>query len=300
MDNTEKGRKFFVTVWRDDASSTGAGQTADVQTAWRATSGWITDTQWTLPLPQDGRYQWSVVASDGASNSASTPPRPLLLDRSPPWAQMQVAQGKTISRSQLLSQSVVLQNVNGDLRGTEVLTDPNAQRLIITDPGASVQLPPLTYTGNLPAVRLTWWATDTLSGLERFDVQARELMHATTNYTIAVINQEITKIVYQLELSGTEEITQAVVITEIVPFTTVVPVVSLQVISPTEWVTVATGLRATETLFLGNPGSTYEFRVRAADGAGNQQDWYDGYSAQAEIDPKTVILRVYAPLVANQ
>jgi hypothetical protein len=292
VDNTEAGRKFFVTVWRDDG--------VDVQSAWRVTSGWITAMEWTVNLPADGRYAWSVVASDGNSNSASTPPRALLLDRAAPWAQMQVAQTKAVSSTQLPPQTIALQTINGDLRGTEVLTDPTLQRLVITDPGAYSQLPPLTTTGNLPAIRLSWWATDTLSGLTLFDVQARELVRATTNYTIAVVEQEITKIVYQLELSGTEEITQALVVTELVPFTTVVPIVSQQIISPSEWVTVATGLRLTETLFIGNPGSTYEFRVRAVDGAGNQQDWYEGYSIQAEIDPKTVLFRVYAPVVANQ
>jgi hypothetical protein len=292
VDNTEAGRKFFVTVWRDDV--------ADVQTSWRTTSGWIAATEWTATLPEDGRYAWSVVASDGINNSASTTPRALLLDRTAPWAQMQAAQTKAVSRTELISQSVALQTIVGDLRGTEVLTDPSLQRLVITDPGAYAQLPPLTYTGNLPAVRLTWWATDTLSGLAAFDVQARERVRATTHYTIAVINQEVTKIVYQLELSGTEEITQAVVVTEIVPFTTVVPIVSVQVISPSEWFTVATGVSVSETLFIGNPGSTYEFRVRASDGAGNQQEWYEGYSIQAEIDPKTVLFRVNMPIVANQ
>jgi hypothetical protein len=292
VDNTEAGRKFFVTVWKDDGP--------DAQSAWRTTSGWITAMEWTVNLPADGRYAWSVVASDGNSNSASTPPRALLLDRAAPWAQMQVAQTKAVSSTQLPPQTIALQTINGDLRGTEVLTDPNVQRLVITDPGVYSQFPPLTTTGNLPAIRLSWWATDTLSGLTLFDVQARELVRATTNYTIAVVEQEITKIVYQLELSGTEEITQALVVTEIVPFTTVVPIVSQQIISPSEWVTVATGLRLTETLFIGNPGSTYEFRVRAVDGAGNQQDWYEGYSIQAEIDPKTVLFRVYAPVVVNQ
>jgi hypothetical protein len=40
--------------------------------------------------------------------------------------------------------------------------------------------------------------------------------------------------------------------------------------------------------------------VRAVNGAGNQQDWYEGYSIQAEIDPKTVLFTVYAPAVTNQ
>ena len=298
VDNTDAGRKFFVTVWRDD----GVQQVGDVKTSWRATSDWMSQTSWTVTLPEDGKYWWSVVATDGSVNSEATPPRELLLDRTPPWAQMQLAQTKTVSQSELAQlppESYVMQNINGDLRGTEVLNDPNnAQARLLADPNAApVFQPPLTVTGELPAVKLTWWATDTLSGIDHVDVQAREIVRATTQYTISVSNQEGTKIGYQLVLSGSEEITQAVLLPDVISYTTVVPVVTYEPISQTEWVTVATNIRTSSTLFLGNPGSRYEFRVRAVDSAGNAQNWYEGYAAQADIDPKTVIYRLYAALL---
>jgi len=298
VDNTDKGRKFFVTVWRDD----GVKQVGDVKTSWRATSDWMADTQWIVTLPEDGKYWWSVVASDGTVSSEATAPRELLLDRTPPWAQMQLAQTKTVSQSELQSaaapQSYALQNINGDLRGTEVLSDSNVQAMVLTDPGnAPVFQAPFTVTGDLPAVKLTWWATDTLSGIDHVDVQAREVVRATTQYTISVSNQEGVKVGYQLVLSGSEEITQEVMLPEVISYTTVVPLMTYEPVSPTEWVTVATGIKASSTLFIGNPGSRYEFRVRAVDAAGNAQAWYEGYAAQAEIDPKTVIYRVYSAMV---
>jgi hypothetical protein len=295
-DNTNSGRKFFVTVWRDS----GVQQAGDVQTTWRTASNWITDTHWTVTLPEDGKYEWSVVATDGVMNSAATPPRTLLLDRTAPWAQMQAAQSNTVSRTEQLAitSTIALQNISGDLRGTEVRSDPNlAPTIVANGIGLPLFQVPLTFTGNLPAIRLTWWATDTLSGIAGVDVQARETVRATTSYTLSTTSQDVTRIGYQLTLSGTVEITEAVVLTETVLFTTVVPVVLYEPITPTDWVTVAVGLVGNDFLFFGNPGSTYEFRVRARDAAGNQQDWYEGYAIAAEIDPKTVIYRVYSPLM---
>ena len=304
VDNTDKGRKFFVTVWRDD----GVRQVGDVQTSWRATSEWMTSTEWTVTLPEDGKYWWSVVATDGQVNSEATPPRELLLDRTPPWAQMQLAQTKTVSQSEVqtaaIPQSYALQNIDGDLRGTEVLSTSNVQAMVLANPidpnnptSAPVFQPPFTVTGNLPAVKLTWWATDTLSGIDHVDVQAREVIRARTQYTISVSNQEGVKVGYQLVLSGGEEITETVMLPDVISYTTVVPVITYEPISPTEWVTVATNLRDTSTIFFGNPGSRYEFRVRAVDAAGNAQEWYEGYSAQAEIDPKTVLYKIYSAII---
>ncbi|HEY3288779.1 MAG TPA: fibronectin type III domain-containing protein, partial [Anaerolineae bacterium] len=63
------------------------------------------------------------------------------------------------------------------------------------------------------------------------------------------------------------------------------------------WLTVATGLSGSSWVFSGNPGSTYEFRVRAHDYAGNVQPWYDGYSVQAQMSPDQRITRMYIPLL---
>ncbi len=131
----------------------------------------------------------------------------------------------------------------------------------------------------------------------RFDVQVRELVRASIAYTLSVQTQEITRIGYDLVISGSEEITVPVAITETVAITGVEPVVNYEPLAGSEWITFATGLRMTETLFLGTPGSTYEFRVRATDAAGNQQEWHDGYSVQAVIDPKTAVFRNYLPNV---
>jgi hypothetical protein len=87
------------------------------------------------------------------------------------------------------------------------------------------------------------------------------------------------------------------VITTLVPYTTVTPLRVFVPVSPTEWITFATGIVNTTTLFIGSPGSTYEFRVRAHDNAGNTQDWLDGYSVQAQVDPNITIYRTYIPLV---
>ena len=155
-----------------------------------------------------------------------------------------------------------------------------------------------TQTGNLPAIIVRWFGKDAPAdsgdGLS-YDVQVRELVRANTTYTLSVKSQDIVRIGYDLVISGSEEITVPVPITETVLITGVEPVVNYETLVSSEWITFAAGLRVTETLFLGNPGSTYEFRVRATDAAGNQQQWHDGYSVQAAIDPKTVLFRNYLP-----
>ena len=288
-DSIEKNRKFFVTLWREE----------NQQSVWRTTSNWITDTQWTVALPDDGRYQWSVVSSDGTANSSASAPRTFLLDRSAPWSQMQRAQSKTISPTLQQPQTKPIE-VSGDLRGAEVIANVEGkQSLVIQQRTGSgiINTDAISMYGNLPAVRLTWWATDTLSGPSSYDVQARETVRANTVYTISTSEQQVPRIMYDLVLSGSQEISQVVVVTDVLVYTTVIPLLVFEPISPTEWLTVATGLRETGLLFIGNPGSTYEFRVRASDAAGNQQPWYEGYSIQADIDPNTVLIKRFAPFV---
>lgn len=167
----------------------------------------------------------------------------------------------------------------------------------IPDPNATSVTSQL---GNLPGIRLVWSGkygfSATGDGLH-YDVQVREKVHASTTYTLVVENQEVKRLATALTLSGTSEITTPVMITEVVPVTTVSPLVLLSPLTDSQWVTFAAGIVQTETVFLGNPGSTYEFRVRATDPAGNSQDWYDGYSVQATIDPKTITYRVVLPLI---
>jgi hypothetical protein len=302
---TDRPRKFFVTIWRDDG--------------WRAESGWISTTEWAVTLPADGRYHWSVVASDGTANSDSTLPRTILVDRTAPWAQMQDATSSVVSGTlPLETQSIDNLRLVTDASGQLVVAEAPAdaptppeklaalaeaqqagQQFDVDAPVAS-QAITSSVLGNLPALRLSWWAQDspseTAEGLT-YDVQAREIVHAQTTYTVSVEMRDVTHIGYELVLSGTEEITNPVVLTETLPYTTVTPLMAYTPITPTEWITFATGLVYTETLFIGNPGSTYEFRVRAVDAAGNAQQWFDGYSIQAQIDPRTAVNREYMPLV---
>jgi hypothetical protein len=132
-----------------------------------------------------------------------------------------------------------------------------------------------------------------------YDVQARELMRMQTQYTLTVQEVAVPRISYELVLSGAQEITLPVVLTEVVAITTVVPLTSFHPVSDSAWVLIATGLRETHTIFIGTPGSTYEFRVRATDAAGNVQKWYEGYSVQAMIDPRKRIYRTFLPIVAR-
>jgi hypothetical protein len=298
----DKPRRFFATIWHDNG--------------WRASSGWIREMEWTVSLPADGRYQWSVLASDGTANSATTAPREVLVDRSTPWAQMLDA-----TTPQSLTQRLAL-TATAPIDAYRLITDANGNLVVESVvaveamPGgtpvdqlvprveaqaqAQAQTQTLPAVGNLPAVYLRWWGKDSPSessdGLT-YEVQVHELVRAHTEYTITVENQEVTRIGYELVLSGSEEITVPVVITEVVPFTTVAPLVSFMPVTDSQWITFATGLTYTETVFIGSPGSTYEFRVRATDVAGNAQQWYEGYSAQAAIDPKTTVYYGFVPWV---
>jgi len=290
-DSIDKGRRFFVTLWREEQQ----------RNVWQTTSGWITQTEWTTALPTDGRYQWSVVASDGTLNSSATAPRTFLLDRSAPWAQMQSAQARSITPTLVQPKSNAVE-ITGDLRGAEVIADiEGRQSLVINQRGDSAVAARevISAYGNLPAVHLTWWATDTLSGLDTYDVQARVLVRANTVYTLSTVEQQVARLTYELVLSGSEEISRPVVVTDTTVFSTVVPLIVFEPVSPTEWMTVAVGLSGNTMLFLGEPGSTYEFRVRARDNAGNEQPWYEGYSVQVEIDPKTLLYRRFLPLVQS-
>lgn len=284
-------RRFFASVWNE-------------ANGWRDTSGWITDTTWVATLPADGKYLWSVVASDGIANSEATPPRSILVDRSAPWAQMVDATSAISAATALTAASPI--------DAFRLITDANGNMVVQAVQPAEVapggvpveQLQPRadaitsTQTGNLPAIIVRWFGKDAPAdsgdGLS-YDVQVRELVRANTTYTLSVKSQDVVRIGYDLVISGSEEITVPVPITETVLITGVEPVVNYETLVSSEWITFAAGLRVTETLFLGNPGSTYEFRVRATDAAGNQQQWHDGYSVQAAIDPKTVLFRNYLP-----
>jgi hypothetical protein len=271
-------------------------------------SGWIGETEWTITLPGDGRYLWNVLASDGTANSSTSPAREILVDRNAPWAQMVdarpgLASALAITASSPIDAFRLITDANGNLVVDSVApaewVDPNAAGQLA--PRADV--PALDTLGNLPAVHLRWWGKDEPrpngDGLA-YDVQARELVRANTTYTISTEMREVTRVAYELMISGTEEITTPVVLTDVVPYTTVVPLVEMAPIAEPAWITIATGLPITETIFIGTPGSTYEFRVRAVDNAGNRQEWYDGYSVQAQVDPKSVLYRGYLPAVHRE
>jgi hypothetical protein len=160
---------------------------------------------------------------------------------------------------------------------------------------------PQTSAPDSPArplgIQLTWWATDTLSGATSFDVQAREMVHSSIIYTLSTEMREVTQLNYELAYSGTEPITNTYVTTATLPYTTVAPLRIFTPVQDPQWITVSTGVATTQTAFIGNPGSIYDFRVRARDAAGNEQDWYDGYSAQARADLKQNMISVYIPLL---
>jgi hypothetical protein len=250
-----------------------------------------------------------VVASDGTANSDTTPPQSIQIDRSAPWAQMLDATG-SISAALALTASTPIDayRLITDANGALIVDNAGAGAAEVAPAGASpgqllARTPELVNAaalGNLPAVYLRWSAKDeprpASDGLT-YDVQVRETVRAQTSYTIAVQNSEVTRIAYELTLSGTDEITTPVMITGVVPITTVAPLVEYSPVTETQWITFATGLAVTETIFIGNPGSTYEFRVRATDSAGNAQAWYDGYSIPAQIDLKTILHREYLPAV---
>ncbi|MFN3705552.1 MAG: PA14 domain-containing protein, partial [Thermoflexales bacterium] len=223
--------RFFVALWHESG--------------WQAASGWITTTAWTTTLPWEGTYRWNVVASDGYLNSQPTPPSVLIVDRTPPWAQMMSAMPLTVSAD--LSPA-------GAVSWSASLTEAAAAVLL-------------------------WWGSDaphTTTTHLNYDLQARELQRTHTVYTFAAELAVVTRTGYALVISGAEEITVPVVVTDTLTFTTVVPLQVVEDITEAAWITIASGLRYTQTLFLGQPGSTYEIRVRAVDAAGNAQGWYDG------------------------
>jgi hypothetical protein len=290
-DNSDRPRKYYATVWRESDNLT-------------LNSGWITSTSWVAPLAGDGHYFWRVSTSDGVLASDWSPLRSVWVDHTPPWAQM-VSAGANIE-----AHSTAPAEQSGALviDASAPVAAPAASTADALSPTADAagdgvgQVIPASKMGTpQPSIglRLTWWATDTLSGATSFDVQAHELVHATTAYTLATEMREITKLNYELVLSGSEEITNVVVVTAVVPYTTVVPIRVFMSLTATQWVTFASGLVTTTALFLGNPGSTYEFRVRARDQVGNEQQWYDGYSVQAQVDPGAGMVNVFIPVVVR-
>jgi hypothetical protein len=207
-------------------------------------------------------------------------------------AQSESALAESIAQAQAANQQTVIQMpdaVSIDASGQPISVSVGQ---LISETAAGPTTPQ-----HFIGLMLSWWATDTVSGFSTFDVQARELIRAETRYTPTVEMHEVSRLSYELIVSGSQEITNAVVLTSVVPYTTVAPIVVYTPISPTEWFTFATGVVNTQTVFMGTPGSTYEFRVRATDKAGNVQDWLDGYSVQAQMDPSTYIIRTYIPLV---
>jgi hypothetical protein len=292
---TDQPRRYFATVWNES-------------NGWRVSSGWTSETEWTVTFPADGRYLWNVLASDGTANSSASPSREILVDRNAPWAQMVDATPSLNANLAITAASPIdayrlITDANGNLIVDSV---GPAELMAAGTAGAAERLMPRSEAGlaiglgDLPAVLLRWWAKDeprpNLEGLT-YDLQVREVVRAQTTYTVATEMGEVTRLAYELTISGTEEITTPVVLTETVPFTTVVPLVEMVSIAEPAWITFATGLPITQTVFLGIPGSTYEFRVRAVDSAGNVQDWYDGYSVQTQIDPRTVLHRGFLPTV---
>jgi hypothetical protein len=300
---TDQPRRYFATAWNE-------------QNGWRASSGWITETEWILTLPSDGRYLWNVVASDGTANSNGSPTREILVDRSAPWAQMADAtpaqSAASIAALAVASSSPIdAYRLVTDANGNMTVEAVAPAELIAEQAGAATaaatapliprgEAPQGMNLGNLPAVHLRWWAKDeprpSTEGLT-YEVQAREVVRAQTSYTVTTEMHEVTRVAYELTISGTQEITTPVVLTDVVPYTTVVPLVESAVVTEPQWITIATGLPITETVFIGTPGSAYEFRVRAIDSAGNAQEWYEGYSVRAEIDPKAIVYRGFLPTV---
>jgi len=284
---SDKPRRFFVMVW-------------EANDGWRTTSGWITETAWTVTLPADGRYYWSVLASDGLANSESSSPRELWLDRSPPWAQMIEAIPPEAASAVTASAPVDTYRLITDAAGNAIVvgTDQAAGEPALR-PATEV---PIGQWGELPVLYLRWSGKDAphepAEGLT-YDVQARELVRMQTYYTLTVEQVAVPRLSHELVLSGAQEITVPVVITEVVAITTVAPLTAFQPLSNSAWLLVATSLGEAHTIFIGTPGSTYEFRVRATDAAGNAQKWYEGYSVQAMIDPRKRIQRAYLPIVAR-
>jgi PA14 domain len=281
-----KPRRFFASLWRDADGD---------QPALQLSSGWITATQWALTLPGDGRYFWNVLATDGTLNSASTTPRTLLFDTTAPWSQMQSA-WPAVGLIDPSVPNASLRLVN-DADGTQrVVAVESAAPLDPTQPARSVVDRSLYEAyKDAPVIRLRWWATDTfgLRGVT-YTLQARETVQARTEYTLTSRSQVVTRLGSELVLSGTQEITQPVVLTTTEVFTDIAPILVIKPVSASAWITIASGLEVTETVFVGYPGSRYEFRISAVDGAGNAQGWHDGFAVEAQID-EAAVLGAYTP-----
>lgn len=291
-DGSEIGRprRFFATLWND------AG--------YQVTSGWIGKTEWRRRLPSSGRYFWNVIATDGTANSAASPTRAILFDGEAPWAQM-LAAHMPVGHADLSTVSGAARlRLATNTNGTQVVVDAgiDAELESVKDapaPNRPIILDRALYRrfGNAPVARLTWWATDTLSMQDmRFALQAREIMQARTVYSITTVEHEVTRTGLELLIHNTQEITRPVTFTETVVYTDVTPTLSLTPIDAAEWITIGDGLDVTSTVFVGYPGSTYEFRVRATDGMGNEQSWYDGYSLQVKLDETSVLTNGLIPL----
>ncbi len=268
-------RKFYVTAWRE----------SDL---YSISSDWITQTYWTVPLQGDGHYYWRVSAGNGAAVSDWSPAQEVYVDHSAPWAQM-VSAGNQPSEEPHLSSTV-----EGQAVPATVVIDASGAPQVASVATAA----PASMTHAL-GIKITWWATDTVSGIASVDLQARELIHAATIYTPAVEMMTTTQIVYELVISGAQQITNAIVIEAVVPYTTVAPLMVYTPLTASEWITVAQGVAGDHWIFIGVPGSTYEFRVRAHDVAGNLQNWYDGYSVQAQMNPDIDIRRTFIPVAAR-
>lgn len=286
--NDGKALRFFVTLWHESG--------------WRASSGWISKTQWTTALPLEGRYQWHVIATDGLANSAPSTTQTFIVDRRVPWAQMQAALVASEAEQPLPVIPVDALRVVTDAQGNMLVQASTDVLPSAAEAQAAFEQRTLAASlGRLPAVLLRWWGSDVPNDppVLTYDVQARELVRAHTHYTLTVEQHAITRTKYELVLDGAREVTVPVVVTEVVELPAVVPVVTFVPITNPVWITIASGLRTTETIFLGQPGSTYEFRVRATDAAGNTQPWREGYAVRAEIDPRAVLRTLFLPLVYN-
>ncbi|MCS7060918.1 MAG: PA14 domain-containing protein [Anaerolineae bacterium] len=297
-DSSGKPRRFFASIWREDPQG---------RVEWNVSSGWISATEWIPHLPGDGRYLWRVSASDGTATSDWSPARTIFVDATPPWAQMMSAERRadvqTTTPAQIDVDSTAITTTDEvtapvDSSATPPSTPPADVSTADTFDQSDAAQPPLT--GALAGLRLTWWATDTFSGIAYFDVQARELIRASTIYSEVVSHREVTRIGYELIVSGSVEITQPIVITDLIPYTLTVPIAVYTPLTQSQWVTIATGIVNTETIFLGTPGSTYEFRVRAVDRMGNVQAWRDGYSVQGQIDPRAPLFTAYIPILTRE
>jgi len=279
-------RRFFATLWNEEG--------------YRVTSGWIARTEWRTQLPQSGRYFWNVIATDGAANSAASPPRAILFDGEAPWSQMLTARTAIGRADRSVASGANRLRLETTADGTQIVVDAGVEMVADAPPQEGlIVLDRSLYRryGNAPVARLTWWATDTLSMRDmRYTLQAREVVQARTVYTITTVEREVMRTGLELLIHNAQEFTRSVSYTETVVYTDVAPNLSFTPIDDAEWITVGADLDVTSTLFIGNPGSTYEFRVRAVDGMGNEQKWYEGYSLQVKLDEATKLAKGLAPL----